>query len=365
MKNKYDGKEKKDHLKTLLGDIINNLETEGKFIQGFSVQNSGTPRNAFSKHVYKGINNFVLSMSGHQSREWASFNQVKAYNKENGTNIHLRKGEEGTPIYAYVESSILKKDELLKIQSDFKSGAINKEQHDKLIDDSKRMVLAYSTHLFNGSQFENFPVLEAYIPKTEFEEVKELEIISKAMKEINNVPIHFHQRNAAFFNGTQKAVFMPPKEAFVSESEFYSTLLHEYVHATGHEDFLNRDTAINYNKDIKIRAKEEMTAELGSFIACKTFGVKFNHQTDINHREYVKSYLSVLKGDDGKKEMIKAFSRASKAVDFLEQTRDKYVLTLENTMTPEIEKQSSIDLMKKHNIKMSSKTHKDSLSMSM
>lgn len=94
--------EKKDHINELKIKFIEQFENfaeNGEFLKGWKMSSGGMPRNAFTKNPYHGINVFVLGMAGFDSSDWASFNQVKNYNKENDTDIKIRKGEQGQAIY--------------------------------------------------------------------------------------------------------------------------------------------------------------------------------------------------------------------------------------------------------------------------
>lgn len=202
---------------------------------------------------------------------------------------------------------------------------------------------------------DNFPVQEIEKKKTEFEEVAELELIAKAMSESRDVKLIFHHEDKAFFDSKEKAIYMPHKEYFRTPADFYRTLMHENVHATGHADMLDRDTLKNYFLDIQTRAKEEMVAELGSFLAGKMFGVTYNGQTDINHREYVRSWVSALKAEDGKKELIRAFSKASKAVEYIDSVKKEYVLLQEKRLEKSNQLDKILDVHKFHKINDSMK----------
>ncbi|WP_175849421.1 zincin-like metallopeptidase domain-containing protein [Burkholderia cepacia] len=320
--------EKKDHLKTLLAKFIEEFEhfaDTGKFKKGWNVSKGGIPHNPLTGNSYHGINFLSTMLAGYDDDRWMTIAQLNAHNKEHGTNYYVRKGEQGTPIFRWVPKIITNPKEQEKLDKEVESGGMIVDENDKK-ESFKLMVLAYNTHIFNASQIENFPAKEHAPKLTDFEEVAMLENIKQAMQTIQSVEIFSHHEDKAFFSPNQKAIYMPHKESFRSESDYYRTLIHELVHATGHKDMLNRDTLNDYFKSMEVRAKEEMTAEFGSFIACKTFGVNYHGQTDINHREYVRSWVSVLKGNDGRKEMIKAFSRAGKAVDFLVGTVEKFEL---------------------------------------
>jgi antirestriction protein ArdC len=105
---------------------------------------------------------------------------------------------------------------------------------------------------------------------------------------------------------------MPAKELFTSEQEYYSTLLHELSHWSGHESRLDRDLNTGRFGE-EAYAFEELVAELSSTFLCAHLDVHQGYQD--NHAKYLKSWLKVLKSDT--KALMTAASQAQKAFDYL------------------------------------------------
>ncbi|MDR8076761.1 DUF1738 domain-containing protein [Burkholderia cenocepacia] len=317
----------KNHLQNLLAHFIENYESfaeTGEFKKGFKVTNNDMPTNAFSGHRYRGINAFFLCMMGHEDNRWASANQIINYNKENGTNLRWSGG--GVPIFAYVDKIIAysKKEIDANIQTD----NLTEEEIKKLKQGEPitRKVLAYSTTVFNANQIQGLPPVQKV--SEDFTGNEKMENIILAMQDAG-IPLHRHNEDRAFYSPSRHAVYVPHDNNFYTKEFLNEVLLHEFVHATGHESILDRDTLKNYAKDKSFRAREEMIAEFGSFIGAKTFGVSYNTQSDVNHAAYIKDWLSVLKGKDGIKELTTAFYHAGQGVDWMGQRIDEYNLKLE------------------------------------
>ncbi|MGN0192544.1 MAG: zincin-like metallopeptidase domain-containing protein, partial [Candidatus Gastranaerophilaceae bacterium] len=101
------------------------------------------------------------------------------------------------------------------------------------------------------------------------------------------------------------------KSNFKDNEGYYSTLLHEMTHWTGHKDRLNR-----LNKyDIEDRAYEELIAEIGASFLCAEFGITPNID---NNASYINSWLQALSND--KNFIFKASHEATKAVNYITQT---------------------------------------------
>jgi antirestriction protein ArdC len=105
---------------------------------------------------------------------------------------------------------------------------------------------------------------------------------------------------------------MPERDQFMQPEEFYATLAHESIHATGHTTWLNRDFVKRYGNDIKTRAFEELVAEIGSVQLAMETG--FSSKID-NHACYIDKWLTVLKSD--KKTLFNAAAKSAQAVDYV------------------------------------------------
>jgi antirestriction protein ArdC len=118
----------------------------------------------------------------------------------------------------------------------------------------------------------------------------------------------------AYYTPTFDYINMPLKTQFKGTAEYYSTLIHEVVHSTGHSSRLNR-LAVNDGKfDSKKHSYsfEELVAEIGSGMLCELSGVPMDIQ---NSQSYLNGWIKVLKSEP--KWIIKAVSEAKKAVEFI------------------------------------------------
>jgi antirestriction protein ArdC len=102
---------------------------------------------------------------------------------------------------------------------------------------------------------------------------------------------------------------MPEKGQFRDRESYYATLLHETIHATGHESRLKRLTPARFGSENY--AYEELVAELGAAMLCAHCGL----DGDLRHADYIASWLKALKDD--KKFIISAAGKAQSAMDYL------------------------------------------------
>ena len=132
-----------------------------------------------------------------------------------------------------------------------------------------------------------------------------------------------------FYIPSEDFIGMPPKDDFKADKEntkeqyYYSTLLHELTHWSGHSSRCNRDLQNRFGS--KAYAMEELVAEIGSAFLCSYLGV--TKAPTPNHGRYLNNWLEVLKED--KKAIFKAFS--------LSKTSSEYLMELDQTETEEME----------------------------
>jgi antirestriction protein ArdC len=90
-------------------------------------------------------------------------------------------------------------------------------------------------------------------------------------------------------------------------------LLHELVHASGHQKRLNREGITSSTRKFgdPIYAVEELIAEMGSAFLCAELGV----YGEVQHESYISSWLTKLRED--KKALFNACRQAREATEFL------------------------------------------------
>lgn len=107
---------------------------------------------------------------------------------------------------------------------------------------------------------------------------------------------------------------MPPKPAFSSSAEYYSTLFHELVHSTGAAHRLSRkgvtDPTFFASHDY---SQEELVAECGAAFLCAEAGI--SPATINNSAAYIASWIKQLRHEP--RWIVNAASQAGKAADLI------------------------------------------------
>jgi len=269
------------------------------------------PRNAVTGKEYQGFNSVWLT--GQQPTSdprWCTFKQAK------DVDAHVRKGEKGTPICAFVtHKPVTQKDDNGKPIKDPETGETQKTWV-KL----EKPYMKWHT-VFHASQIEGLP---PYEPKKAPENAWERHEKCEAMLAESGAEIRHKAGNHAFYNPRTDSITLPEKEQFPSSDGYYATALHELGHWTGHPDRLDRDMSGKFGSESY--AKEELRAEISSMMVGRELGI--GHDPG-QHAAYAKSWVKVLEDDPN--EIFRAATDANKIKDYVLQF-DK---TRENQTTHE------------------------------
>lgn len=117
----------------------------------------------------------------------------------------------------------------------------------------------------------------------------------------------------AYYSPSRDCVVLPMPEQFKSKEEYYSTLLHELAHSTGHQSRLNRLRATAHFGN-ESYSKEELVAEITAAALMNHTGLE-TKGTFQNSAAYLQSWLSALRND--KRLIVAASGAASKAFDYI------------------------------------------------
>jgi len=134
----------------------------------------------------------------------------------------------------------------------------------------------------------------------------------------NSQAIIEHSSNRACYAPGLDTIYMPPVHSFIdtpgstATENYYSTLLHETAHWSGHPNRCNRKLDGRFGSNAY--AFEELIAELSAAFLCAK--LEISHTPRPDHAAYLASWLTVLRDD--KKAILTAASEASKVVDFLQ-----------------------------------------------
>ena len=241
----------------------------------FTGESRGLAYNMFTNHELTGGNQIIALIFGADDR-WGTFNSFR----KNG--MKIRKGSKGV---TFIRPIILKKD---------KDGK----------DLDEPVVIGFKDYtMFNGAD-----VVDIDADKDESVEVspEDKHRVIEAFVKKTGIKVEESDLARCYYAQNSDHVHMTFKSNFDDLDSYYSVLLHEIGHATGHKSRLNRlEKSDSY-------AFEELVAELTSMYLSVHF--ELAHEPTKDNATYLNAWIKGL-GDD-ETFIWKASSEAMKAVKY-------------------------------------------------
>ena len=215
-------------------------------------------KNHFSKTIYRGVNQLLLSLNINASPHWGTFHQWK------NAGCSVRKGAKASPVvfYAHVE---------------------------KINDDGEEINYRLLRHypVFHAGQVDD--------PNGKFKSILEQKIetnFETAARIIEHCGAEIRiGGNLAFYVPSENYIRIPHSGQFHSEEARLATLFHELGH-WGDRNFLGRQPTPD--KSSPEHAFKELVAEIAACFLCQSCGVPTEWE---NHESYIASWLQSMKND--------------------------------------------------------------------
>jgi len=289
---------KKSVYEIITEDMLKEIKSENK-LPWHMPWITNLPKNILSNKDYKGFNsmmlNYYVHKHGYSSPYFGTFKQIS----EKGGQII--KGQKGYNIiyFSFVErknnlGEVIKTYPLLRYSKVFN------------LDQAK------------GEKLEEYKIKREETLQTKVSIEDKIDVIENHINECqkdNRLPFISYSGNKACYIPSVDTINLPKIKQFRSIEEYYSTLFHESIHATGHKDRLEREQVTNINFfGSHEYSKEELTAEMGACFLSSKFDI-YSDKAYNNSKAYIKGWISVLENDP--KMLIQASSKAQKAVDYL------------------------------------------------
>lgn len=274
------------------------------------------PINPITGTIYSGVNNLSLSviMARNATNDPRFMTFVNA--RENG--YRIKEGSKGIPI---IYAGTIYKDKNTKT-------TIKEEEYQKCNKDDIISIPTRKVHfVFHASQIKG---IDEYNINEKNNMIYDNKDVEKLIRN-SNAKIVYDQADRSFYRPSTDDIHLLPKANYHSEGDYYSTLLHEMAHWTGHESRLNRKDKYDDIKGFgsKNYAFEELCAEIGSYMICKNLNIDFNPQ---NSTTYVAGWSKVLQ--DAPAAIYEATHKGKEIMEYCNNFVNKQELKQENTIKP-------------------------------
>lgn len=256
------------------------------------------PINAVTKRTYRGVN--VLSLwadamfRDYKTGYWATYRQWKSLDAQ------VRKDSRGSIVIFFK-----------KPVAEDQPTSESKTEADGEADVSEPRLIARASWVFNADQVDGWTPPQVPAPnKAEILTNVEAFVAATQARIKHGGDLCCYSPLSDLIQMVERQYFIDTEWSTATET-YYSTLLHELVHWTGHTSRLDRQLRNRFGDDFY--AMEELVAELGAAFLCADLGITNAPRED--HAAYMRSWLYVLKQD--RKALFTAGSRANAAAEFL------------------------------------------------
>ncbi|WP_080707958.1 MULTISPECIES: ArdC-like ssDNA-binding domain-containing protein [Erwiniaceae] len=195
---------------------------------------AGLPLNATTGRHYSGVNVLLLWMSaeeqGFRNNRWLTYRQAQQAGGQ------VRKGEKAT---------------LAVVYKDWTKQAEDREGNRLYDSDGKPLTetvpMLKPLQLFNAEQCEGLPAEVAASPEqppaVDEDGILSPDVMDRVVRMFNATGVKHRTlpQNRAYYRPLTDEIVMPVAGQFFTEADWWSTLLHELVHSTGHVKRLNRE----------------------------------------------------------------------------------------------------------------------------
>lgn len=245
---------------------------------------AGLPKNLITDKPYRGINVWLLNSLGYSQNYFLSFKQVQDLGGS------VKKGEKSYEVIFWKWT----------------------ERENMETKETEKVPLLRYYRVFNIDQCSDIP--KEKLPSIVERNNNPIETCEKIMTEMPKRPDIRYKEHRAYYNRMRDFVNMPKMETFESSEEYYSTLFHELVHSTGHNERLNRKELLE-SKGMRSNdyAAEELTAEMGASYLKSYAGIPIEQLE--NNAAYIQGWLERLRND--KRFIVHASAQAQKAIDYI------------------------------------------------
>lgn len=229
---------------------------------------------------------FLSEIVGFQTPVFLTFRQAK----DEGLNI--LKGADSFPVYfwkLYVRHKEARKK--IELQEYYRLSQEQRRQYDVLPVMRYYPVFNIDQTDMREKQPERYAVLTAPAQPKDYSDGLTCEPLDRIVERQSWLcPINLKYSDRAFYSPMLDRIICPKKEQFPEGAAFYTTLLHEITHSTGHPERLDRP--LNDRRGNDAYAREELIAELTAALCGAMLGIAATPREE--NAAYLKNWLEKM-----------------------------------------------------------------------
>lgn len=289
-------------------------------------KNVFVPYNPISEARYRGGNRFRLMLAAnvmeYNDPRWMTYNQVK---KTDGLSFQSYDRTKGILCEKWIFE---KEQEVIDPVTNIK----RKEMV------SLDVPICNYFVLYNAEEIKGLPPLEM----KELTRDETLDVCEKFMNSSECV-IKEKNQNKACYSPNRDEILIPNRNLFRDTEAFFSTVLHEMGHSTGHPSRLNRKLTGCFGSPEY--AKEELRAELSSLFTEADLGIDLGQHGFNAHTEYLESWIGALQNDVN--ELFSAIRDADASTKYLMNNYEKLMEREKIEQTHSLNEKKELSRIKK------------------
>lgn len=290
-----------DNRREMVDQIISNIKEGYIFPPDKWNKDMFRPQNPITDVRYRGVNKFRLAIAAavkeYDDPRWMTYNQVK-----NAKGLSFKN-------YDRSQGVLCEKWIFEKVVKEKNEDGLIEEKRVKL----KRPMVSYFT-LYNAREIDGLPPFT----QSKLEQDQTLEICEKFIKS-SECKISETRQGQAYYVPSSDEIVVPVRDSFRDSEAFFSTVLHEMGHSTGHPTRLNRDQSGSFGSEAY--AKEELRAELSAYFTEADLGIDLGEHGLHHHVMYLESWVGALENDVN--ELFRAISDADASTQYLMSRYEK------------------------------------------
>lgn len=250
---------------------------------------TGLPKSLTTGKEYRGVNILILGTASFSSRYWVTYREALRLGG------HVRRGERASPVVFWKWRTA---EELARLRKE--SGRVDRAP-----------CVPFTAAVFNLDQVEGIARPEDDVPNRRNDRFEVADRMLSVMPDQPEI-VHSATREPSYSPQFDR-VTLPHLSQFESAAEYYATLFHELVHATGAEKRLNRFGKVEGDR-FERYSFEELIAEFGAAFLGALAGIE-SPGTDALQASYIQGWAEALRRDQ--RLVIRAASAAQRAADYI------------------------------------------------